>query len=246
MITCASSYGQEVVSEFSHSNGLLNSTCTIVEAADGTLLIGSNAYIDNTFSSFAVLKYTPEGELLDSLSFPDRCCLWTANPTDLETQVYAAFVTDATPAIKIAFVDSDFSVSNAILVPIPGYDEHCTSYGSFFFDRQNDIIASYWNSNQFHILRIGLDGTLKQDKEVEGLFPPANKPDTTVYYMAPKRYNNSPQQFSLLGDIYNPYRWPVVNYIFDDDFNNIGKHVYYLIKDEILVNGGHGRAPHLF
>ena len=111
---------------------------------------------------------------------------------------------------------------------------------SFFFDGQNDLITSYWNGDQFHLIRIGLDGTLKQDKEVEGLFPPAAKPDTTVYYMGTKLFNNSPQLFSLLGDIYNPYRWPVVGYTFDDDFNNIDKHVYYLIHDEILVNGGMG------
>ena len=127
-----------------------------------------------------------------------------------------------------------------MLVPIPNYNENCTSYGSFFFDTQNDLIASYWDDDQFHFVRIGLDGTLKQDKEVEGLFPPAAKPDTTVYYMGTKLFNHSPQQFSLLGDIYNTYRWPVVGYTFDDDFNNIDKHVYYLIKDEVLVNGGMG------
>ena len=240
MVVCATSYGQELIGEFVHSNGFLNSSCEILEAADGNLLIGSNTRIDDTTAYFVVLKYTPEGELLDSLSFPNRCSLWATNPTNPETQVYAAFVTDDTPSVKIAFVGSDFCVTDALLVPIPNYDEHCTSYGSFFFDRQNDIIASYWNGDLFHFLRIGLDGTLKQDKEVEGLFPQANKPDTTVYYMGSKLFNNSPQQFSLLGDIYDYYRWPVVGYTFDEDFNNIDKHVYYLVKDEILVNGGMG------
>lgn len=238
---CITSYGQEIIGEFTHSNGLLNSSCTIVEAADGTLLIGSNVYPDGMPATFVVFKYTPEGELMDSLTFPKRSYLWTANPTNPETQIYATFVTEETTGfVKIAFINSDFCVEDEILVPIPNYNENCTSYGPFFFDTQNDIIASYWNGNQFHFLRVGLDGTLKQDKEVEGLFPPASKPDTTVYYMGPKLFNNSPQQFSLLGDIYNPYRWPIVGYTFDDDFNNIDKHVYFLIKDEILVNGGMG------
>ena len=241
MAACISSYGQEIISEFTHSNGLLNSSCTIVEAADGNLLIGNNVYPDGMTATSVVFKYTPEGELLDSLTFPYRSCLWTSNPTNPETQVYAAFVTEgATSAIKIAFINSDFCIEDEMLVPIPNTDENCTSYGAFFFDTQNDIIASYWKGDQFHLLRIGLDGALKQDKEAEGLFPSASKPDTTVYYMAPKHFNNSPQQFSLLGDIYNPYRWPVIGYTFDDDFNNIDKHVYYLVKDEILVNGGMG------
>ena len=241
MAACITSHGQEIVGEFTHSNGLLNSGCTIVEAADGNLLIGSNVYTDDMAATFVVFKYTPEGELLDSLPFPNRSCLWTANPTNPEAQVYASFVTEGeASSIKIAFINSDFCIENELLVPIPNTDESCTSYGSFFFDTQNDLIASYWNGDQFHFLRIGLDGTLKQDKEAEGLFPPASKPDTTVYYMAPKHFNNTPQQFSLLGDVYNPYRWPVIGYTFDDDFNNIDKHVYYLVKDGILVNGGMG------
>ena len=241
MAACITSYGQELIGEFMHSNGLMNSSCTIVEAADGNLLIGSNVYPEDGTPSFVVFKYTPEGELLDSLTFPNRSYLWTANPTDPETQVYATFVTEeASSNVKIAFVNSDFCIEDEILVPVPNYNENCTSYGSFFFDGQNDLITSYWNGDQFHLIRIGLDGTLKQDKEVEGLFPPAAKPDTTVYYMGTKLFNNSPQLFSLLGDIYNPYRWPVVGYTFDDDFNNIDKHVYYLIHDEILVNGGMG------
>ena len=241
MAACITSHGQDIVGEFTHSNGLLNSGCTIVEAADGTLLIGSNVYPDDGASSFLILKFTTEGELLDSLNFPERSCLWTTNPTNPEAQVYAAFVTeDATSSVKIAFISSSFCIEDEILVPIPNTDENCTSYGSFFFDTQNDLIASYWNGDQFHFLRIGLDGTLKQDKEVEGIFPPASKADTTAFYMAPKLFSNAPQQFSLLGDIYGTYRWPLVGYTFDDDFNNIDKHVYYLIQDGILVNGGMG------
>ena len=236
-------FGQELVSEFSHSNGLRNYSCTIVEATDGTLLMGSNVYTDDETASFVVLKYTTEGELLDSLVLPDRYCLWAAHPTDPETQVYASYVTEGTTgSIKIAFINADLDIDDVVLTPIPNYNNNCTSYGFFFFDTQNDIIASYWNGNQFHLVRIGLDGTLKEDKAVEGIIPPSSKPDTTVYYTETKLFNASPQQFSLLGDISRGYNntWPILGYTIDDDFNRIDKQVYSLVKDGILVNAGMG------
>ena len=242
MAACINTFGQDLVSEFSHSNGLMNGSCTIVEAVDGTLLIGSNIYTDAT-ATFVVFKYTTEGELLDSLVLPDRNYLWAAHPTDPETQVYASFVTEGTTgSIKIAFINAELDIDDVVLTTIPNYNNNCTSYGSFFFDTQNDIIASYWNGNDFHLVRIGLDGMLKEDKVVEGIIPPSSKPDTTVYYMDTKLFNSSPQQFSLLGDINRGYSstWPILGYTFDDDFNRIDKQVYSLVKDGILVNAGMG------
>lgn len=243
MAACINTFGQELVSEFSHSNGLMNNSCTIVEADDGTLLIGSNVYTDEATASFVVFKYTTEGELLDSLVLPDRYYLWAAHPTDPETQVYASFVTEGTSgSIKTVFINAELDIDDVVLTPIPNYNNNCTSYGTFFFDTQNDIIASYWNGNQFHLVRIGLEGTLKEDKVVEGIIPPSSKPDTTVYYTETKLFNSSPQQFSLLGDINRGYNntWPILGYTFDDDFIRIDKQVYSLVKDGILVNAGMG------
>ena len=241
MAVCVTSYGQEIISEFTHSNGLMNTNCKIVEAADGNLLVGFNVYHEDNTADFAVFKYTPDGELLDSLTFPNRSELWAANPLDPETQVYASFVTeDAATSVKITFIGSDFSVTNNLLVPIPNYDESCINLDGFFFDTHNDIIVSYWKSNLFHFARIGLDGTLKDDKEIEGLYTPINRPDTTVYYIRSRLVNTSPQQFSLLGDIQGNYRWPLIGYFFDDDFNLIDKHIYQLIKQGILADGGMG------
>ena len=242
MAACLTGYGQELVSEFSHSNGLMNNSCEIVEAADGTLLIGSNARLNDSTTVFVVFKYTTEGELVDSLAFPDRYRLWAANPLDPETQVYATFVTEgATTSVKIAFVGTDFSVTDNLLVPIPNYDENSSGSGYFFFDTRDDIVAPYWHGNQLHYLRVGLDGTLKQDKEIEGVFPPTSRPDTTIYYLDSKLFNTAPQQFSLIGDIgMNNYNWPIIGYTFDDDFNRIDKHIYGLIKEGIRVNGGMG------
>ena len=243
MAACFTSYGQDIVGEFIHTNGLMNTGCEIVEADDGTLLIGCNVFPDDADAYFTVYKYTTEGELLDSLVLPNRHLLWQDNPTDPRTQVYASFVTeDATGSVKIAFINSDLSIEDVVLVPIPNYNENCTSYGKFFFDTRNDIIASYWNGNQFHFVRIGLDGTLQEDKVIEGIYAPASKPDTTVYYIETKPFNTSPQQFSLLGDINRGYNssWPVIGYTFDDDFNRIDKQIYSLVKDGILVCGGMG------
>lgn len=238
---CITSYGQEIIDEFTHSNGLMNTNCQIVEAADGNLLVGFNVYQGDNTANFAVFKYTPDGELLDSLTFPDRSELWAANPLDPEAQVYASFVTeDATTAVKITFIGSDFSVTDNLLVPIPNYDENSRSLDGFFFDTHNDIIVSYLNGNLLHFARIGLDGTLKDDKEIEGLYNPVNRPDTTVYYIRSRLFNTSPQQISLLGDVQLNYRWPLVGYFFDNDFNLIDKHIYQLIKQGILADGGMG------
>ena len=224
MAVCITSYGQEIIGEFTHSNGLMNTKCQIVEAADGNLLVGFNVYHEDNIANFAVFKYTPEGELLDSLIFPDRSELWAANPLDPETQVYASLVTeDATTSVKITFIGSDFSVTDNLLVPIPNYDENSINLDGFFFDTQNDIIISYLNGNLLHFARIGLDGTLKDDKEIEGLYTPTNRPDTTVYYIRSRLFNTSPQQISLLGDVQLNYRWPLIGYFFDNDFNLIDK-----------------------
>lgn len=242
MVACMTGHGQELVREFSHSNGLMNSGCEIVEAADGTLLIGSNVHPNDSTTSFVVFKYTFEGELMDSLVFPGRSHLWTVNPLDPEGQVSASFVAEnASASVKIAFVGPDFCVTDDLLVPIPNFDGNCSVSSVLFLDTHNDIIGYYWNSNQLHFIRIGLDGTLKQDKEAEGIYPPAGRPDTTAYYMEAKLFNDAPQQFSLLGAIgMNNYNWPLIGYTFDDDFNRIDKHIYSLIKEGILANGGMG------
>lgn len=241
MATCVTTYGQEIIGEFTYSNGLMNTNCEIIEATDGNLLVGFNVYDEDNTANFTVFKYTLDGELLDSLTLPDRSELWAANPLDPETQVHASLVTeDATTSVKITFIGSDFSVTDNLLVPIPNFDENCVNFGGFFFDTHNDIIVSYWNGDLLHFARIGLDGTLKDDKEIEGLYTPSNRPDTTVYYIKTRLFNTSPQQFSLLGDIQLNYRWPLVGYFFDDDFNLIDKHIYQLIKQGILADGGMG------
>lgn len=241
MTVCITTSGQEVISEFTHSNGLKNIGCEIVEAADGALLIGSNVHPNDSSTVFVVFKYTPEGELLDSLTFHNQSRLWTVNPLNPESQVYASCITEgASSYVKIAFIGSDFCVTDSALVLLPNLNDNCLVFGDFFFDNQNDIIVSYWNDSKLHLVRIGLDGTLKQDKEIEGLYPPSNRPDTMVYYIKTSLFNTSPQQFSLLGDIQSNYRWPVIGYTFDEDLNHIDKHIYQLIKEGILVDSGMG------
>ena len=74
MATCITSYGQEIISEFTIQEPDRNFTeCDLFENEDGTLLFRTMMYNAITYGECEHLffKITPEGDVLDSLkSFP--------------------------------------------------------------------------------------------------------------------------------------------------------------------------------
>lgn len=245
MVACITSYGQDIVSQFSYSNGNTFNRCDLIEAADGTLLAVSYYYYDETYSNGVsiIYKFSFEGELIDSLSFPNSFynALWATHPNDADQFVFASFIKEESNAFfQIVFIDANLNIIEEKQVSIPSFGENCFAH-SVFLDTQGDIIASYWDNDTFHMVRIGLDGTLKEDREIEGLYPSAySRPDTTLYYQDMGLSNTTPQQFSLVAawDRGNYAPWPVVGYTFDDDFNLIDTHFYSWYNSQTAFAGG--------
>ena len=247
MAACITSYGQEIVSEFTYNNGQIINRCEIIEAADGSLMSGSHIYPDDTYENGAMViyKFTLEGELVDSLPFPysNYNALWATHPYNEDLFVFASFMQEAYGAsFLIANVDAELNIIEEQQITFPDYSSDCTPH-KVILDTQGDIVASYWDNDVFHMMRIGLDGTLKADKVIEGLYPLAqSKPDTTLYYSSIGVFNTTPQQFSLIGTwdrgYYTP--WPVVGFTFDDDFNLIDTHFHIWYDNQVAFSGGMG------
>ena len=80
MGACITSYGQEIVSEFTLRNGNLFSDIDIMECSDGTLLTSIYQYNSNYDAvGFLICKTTTEGQLLDSIQLDYGKNLWAIN-----------------------------------------------------------------------------------------------------------------------------------------------------------------------
>ena len=80
MGACITSYGQEIVSEFTLRNGHLFSDIDIMACSDGTLLTSIYQYNSNYDAvGFLICKTTTEGQLLDSIQLDYGKNLWAIN-----------------------------------------------------------------------------------------------------------------------------------------------------------------------
>ena len=245
MAACVTSYGQEIVGDFHYTNGQTTNGCEIIEAANCTLLVGSH-YSEETLENriFVIYKFTLDGELIDSIPFSNVSkTLFASHPVEPNREIVASFMKESNNAsFQIIVMDENLNIIDEKLVSIPDFSEGCSAH-NIILDTQGDIIASYWDNGIFHLVRIGLDGTLKDDKGIEGLYPSAySKPDTTLYYGSTGVFNTAPQQFSLIGawDKGNYTPWPVVGFTFDDDFNLIDTHFHTWYDSQVAFDGGMG------
>ena len=258
MATCITSYGQEIVSEFMFLKTDKDFwECDLFENGDGTLLFKTLMYTPNMSDyEYLLYKITPEGEVLDSLIFDgsgDYSKL-LRNPMDPNAYILTddiRFYNDVDSTIsavfRMFFIDEDLNLNDEIIVPIYqfpiGYYEYYP-WDLWFIDTQNDFIISFWTDNIFHMMRIGLDGTIKASTETDALFEPNySHPmgDTTLHYseMGFGIFSESPLTYYKLGG-FSPTSgpWPIYGYFFDADLNLIGRQLYDQFNENIAFDGG--------
>ena len=257
MAACVTSYGQEIINEFTLQKDNMNFfNCSLFENKDGTLLFSTQMY-SNTYEEVGHLFYktTPEGEILDSLIIdaPD----WSnmlRNPevSDSYIVVQDNWTYDDTDSVSILnfnmfFIDADLNITNEISVPtfsLPGIFYY--TYSPWFIDTQNDFILSVWTNGVLHLARVGIDGTIKATAEHTGLFAPnyEGEPcgtDTTLVYseMGFGVFCKSPLTYYLMGGYYpSSGPFPIISYFFDEDFHLIDRHIYEDFSDNIAFDGG--------
>ena len=264
MAVSITSYGQEFVNRFSimESNRIYIG-CDMMENQDETLLIGAvictNPYYYDP--EYLIYKTSPDGETLNSLSItvPDGMNgQFFTNAIDICDKHFLlrnATVPDSyivtnhywdmanNHYFRMVAIDADLNVQNDISILVDQGIEGAFTWDKWLIDSQNDIIASFWIDNTFHIMRIGLDGTVKTHREITDIFPPKfdyeYHPDTVLWYTGFGIFDDSPLTYYKLGSYQTASEnYPVHCYFFDEDLNIIRTHWFERYDEDILFSGG--------
>lgn len=246
MAACVTSYGQDIVSEFTLQNGKLFYNSDIMECADGTLLTGISFYSsDYAESGFLICKTTTEGQLIDSLRFDDGWSFYHINGTT-DSYVIPSFFWDETNNAEIfqmTFFDAELNMSETILSPIfTDIAPNSFSIDELLLTPEDDFILSYWvNDETFHLLRVGLDGAIEAESETTTILPPhystGHPADSALNYTSGGfgLFTEEPLQFCKVGGYIgtnNSHPWPLIAYFFDENLNQTNTIVYdYLSED---------------
>ena len=231
MTACITSYGQTFTSHFVlELNKTLNG-CDIVENTDHTLLVGTRISSDlNEDDSYLICKITPDGELLDSLSFPNAKSMLLVNHDEPNHYVLPLFQqneTENTVFLKLTQIDDNLNIVGETLIPIANLSEGIFRSARVFIDSQNNVVTSFWIDNTMHLVSATIDGTIIVSKEISDVFIPnfsyQHPADTALCYSNFGVYSETPLQYYMIGGYINddtsPHLWPFYNYIFDKDLN---------------------------
>lgn len=264
MVSCITSYGQEIVNRFNiKEENLFVIGCDIQENTDGTLLIGTvscnNFYLYNP--EYLILKTTSNGEILNSLSIntPEGMNgdyftsvtenqnrhFMLRNATAPDSYIIANHYrdTDNNYYFRVVTIDADLNVNDDHSVQVAQDAEGLFVWDDWLIDTQNDFIVTFWTDEVFHIMRIGLEGTIKTDWESTELFPPSfdyeYNPDTALWYSGFGIFGNEPLSYYKLGGYHTESEtYPIHCYFFDENFNITGTHWFESYDGEILFSGG--------
>ena len=265
MAACITSYGQEFINRFTiqKPNREIFIGCDIMENQDETLLIGAASSTNPYFydPEYLIYKTTPNGEILDSLSItaPDGMNSQfftstldasdehfllrniTAPDSYIITNYYRGI--DNNHYLRMVSIDADLNVKDDISILVDEDFEGSFTWDKWLIDAQNDLIASFWIDEVFHIMRIGLDGTVKTHREITEIFPPKfdyeYHTDTVLWYTCFGILDESPLTYYKLGSYKTASEtYPVHCYFFDEDLNIIGTHWFERYDEDILFNGG--------
>ena len=228
MAACATSFGQEIVSEFSpqtacHYNG-------IVETSSGDLLIGCGTKPIN--HDFVIYKATTDGTFLDSVSFVSTYQLLEI-PTAVDTFLVVGFSIDYSNSVGIynlvlTLIDAELNTIRESSIPVGTYQYQFWDY-LVFISPENEIIFPYskGNGDAFHIMRIGLDFNVLEDKAIpelpRGIWNENNTNDSVLFYTDIKAISTSPLRYHCLGYYKNAQDSIIfTDYLLGSDFNLIG------------------------
>ena len=245
MAACITSFGQEIVSEFTLENGKLFYNTDIMACSDGTLLTGISFYnSDYTESGFLICKTTPEGQLVDSVAFDGGWSFYKINGA-ADSFVIPNFFWDETSNAEIfqmTFFDANLNVTETLLVPIfDGVAPNTFSIDNLFLSPEDDFILSYWiNDEIFHLLRVSLEGTIEAESETTAILPPnwstSHPADSALTYTSRGfgLFTEEPFQFYKIGGYIgtnNSHPWPLIAYFFDENLNLTNSVVYDYVSE---------------
>ena len=223
MAACITSYGQEIVSEFSPNNISIYSN--IVETSDNHLLVGSCTNLHSR--EYMVYKTTPEGLFMDSAVFYNEYQLLEI-PSVADTFLLVGFSIDNPGniySLKLTSIDAALNTINEALIPI---GEHLYRFWDYivFINPNKEIIFPYstGNGDKFHFLRLDPDFEVIEDKIVpemaRGTWDSNYTSDSVMYYTHIGISNETPLEYHCLG-FYKDVTDNVifVNHVLDSDFN---------------------------
>lgn len=201
MAACATSYGQEIVSEF--TVGSIGFYTDIVETSDGKLLVGNGI---NPFShEYFVYKTTTDGTILDSVRFASAYQLMEV-PSMTDIFLVAGFSIDYASNVynlTLTLIDADLNIVREAIIPVAAYNYTFWDY-YVFFSPDDEIIFPYsmGAGDVFHILRISLDFNVLEDKSIpelpRGIWSNGHG-DSTLFYTDIKAINSTPIRYQCLG-----------------------------------------------
>ena len=223
MAVCITSYGQEIVSEFSPNNISIYSN--IVETSDNHLLVGSCTNLYNR--EYVVYKTTPEGSFMDSVVFYNEYQLLEI-PSVTDTFLLVGFSIDNPGniySLKLTCIDDDLNTINEASIPI---GEHLYRFWDYnvFITPNLEIVFPYsiGNGDKFHIMRLGLDLNVIEDKTIpeiaRGTWNDNYTSDSVMFYTDISISSETPLKYHCLG-YYKDATGNVVfvNHVLDSDFN---------------------------
>ena len=221
MAACISGYGQEIVSSFTST-----STCwygDIVETSDGDFIMGSCIDLFND-REYMVYKVSREGAYLDSICLYNIYgLLEVPNETDL-ILLYGYSIESNIYHLTLTLIDANLNVVRETSIPIGEcVDEF---WDGLVFVAPNGEILFPYSVDVFHIMRIGLDGIVLEDKTFPeipcGTWNSENTNDSEVYYSDINVFTKSPLTYHCLGFYRNPEGTTIMtNYILDENLNII-------------------------
>ena len=242
--------GQEIVTEFSHSNGqyLSGVNLNLAETTDKCLIVESWMFPEYSYSVSPIgkmfYKFSADGILRDSLLFEydsiydyySAAELFERDPEHLDHFVYADFlIIDDTLFFRMRTIDTYLNYISDTIFEIYHSTELFPFYSYDLFAEPNgDIIASYSIKDDpnetfmTYFLRIGFDGTLKSRTEV---------PQIRYFDMLMEKhtgmFNESPGQYCYWGSNHTsdthdspPFRL----YVLDSLFNVVEEKCFYFYQ----------------
>ena len=231
MAACVTSYGQEIVGEFTLPMNAYGSS-DIAEASDGSLLIGSRSGED-----YMVYKLSLDGIVIDSIALHDAAHGYYELLEIPALPDRYIFVNNVFYPYYVSFrfilIDANLSVISDVST-----DFHTAqSYAGFtyFFITPDSNVATVYSKDEGngpvgHYLFFKLDGTVVKDILVSetpnyaGYEVPAT--DTLLSHRFLEVFSETPPAYCRLGTYTLNGSIHIVNYIMDCDFNLINRIEY--------------------
>lgn len=221
MAVCITGNGQEIVSTFTST-----STCwygDIVETSDGNFIIGNCISLFND-REYIVYKVTREGAYRDSICLYNIYgLLEVPNETDLML-LYGFSIESNIYHLTLTLIDASLNVVSETSIPI-GECVYEFWDGTVFVAPNGEILFPY-SIDVFHIMHIGLDGIVLEDKAFPeipcGTWDPESTNDSEVYYSDINVFTKSPLTYHCLGFYRNSDGTTIMtNHILDENLNII-------------------------